>query len=215
LATTHPKRPLLSTDGDSAAGARGEIIDAALKLFATRGYRATSVQDLADELGYGKASLYHYVKSKNDILVAIHELFMRRLIDDANAVVAGDGSAADKLRLIIVNFVDLVGRHRAEATVVNEEMKELSPRTLKRVVAERDEYERMITRLVEEAQAAGDIDVADPHVAVRAILGMVNWCYRWLKVDGALSPREVGAQMAALVLHRAPHDAVPGTRSPR
>jgi AcrR family transcriptional regulator len=215
LATTHPKRPLLSTDGDSAAGARGEIIDAALKLFATRGYRATSVQDLADELGYGKASLYHYVKSKNDILVAIHELFMRRLIDDANAVVAGDGSAADKLRLIIVNFVDLVGRHRAEATVVNEEMKELSPRTLKRVVAERDEYERMITRLVEEAQAAGDIDVADPHVAVRAILGMVNWCYRWLKVDGALSPREVGAQMAALVLHRVPHDVVPGTRSPR
>jgi AcrR family transcriptional regulator len=204
----------VSADGDPA-GARGEILDAALKLFATRGYRGTSVQDLADELGYGKASLYHYVKSKNDLLLAIHQLFMRRLTDDATAVIAGDGTAADKLRIIIVNFVDLVGRHHAEATVVNEEMKELSPRTLKRVVAERDEYERTITRLVEEAQAAGDIDVADPHVAVRAILGMVNWCYRWLRVDGALSPREVGEQMASLVLHRAPRGDAHGGRSPR
>jgi AcrR family transcriptional regulator len=196
-------------------GARGEILDAALRLFATRGYRATSVQDLADELGYGKASLYHYVRSKNDILLTIHELFMRRLIDDASAVIAGDGSAADKLRIIIVNFVDLVGRHPAEATVVNEDMKELSPRSLKRVVAERDEYERILTRLVVEAQAAGHMDVADPHVAVRAILGMVNWCYRWLRVDGPISPREVGAQMAALVLHSVPRRVAAATRAPR
>lgn len=207
MRTVRPKRRVLLNVGPDASGARGDILEAALRLFASRGYRATSVQDLADALGYGKASLYHYVRSKEDILLAIHELFMRRLIDDASSVIAGPQSAADKLQAIIENFVDLVGRHRAEATVVNEEMRELSPRSLKRVVAARDEYERMLTCLVEEAKAAGDLDVGNPRVAVRAILGMVNWCYRWLRANGPLAPREVGEQMAALVLHRPPHGA--------
>ena len=192
------KRPFVPKATLGGAGARGDILDAALRLFASRGYRATSVQDLADALGYGKATLYYYIRSKEEILLTIHELFMRRLVDDANAVIAGQGSAAEKLRKIIVNFVELVGRHHAEATVVNEEMRELSPRSLKRVVAERDEYERMLTRLVGEAAAA------DPQVAARAILGMVNWCYRWLRANGPLTQREVGEQMAALVIRRPP-----------
>ncbi len=201
------RRQAQSVDAQSV-GARGDILHTAVRLFATRGYHATSVQDLADALGYGKASLYHYVRSKDDILLAIHELFMRRLIDDATAVVREDARAADKLRRIIVNFVDLVGQHRAEATVVNEEMRELSPRSLKRVVAKRDEYERMLTELVEQAKAAGELDVADERIAARAILGMVNWCYRWLRANGPHSPREVGEQMASLVLHDVPDRAV-------
>lgn len=194
------RRDMLANVDGAAGGARTDILDTARKLFAAKGYRATSVQDLADALGYGKASLYHYVRRKDDLLFALHALFMRRLAADLDAVLARDGRPADKLREVIVRFVELVAQYREDATIVNDEMRELSARNLKRVIALRDEYEGSLTRLVREGIAAGDFEAGDPHVYVRAILGMTNWCYRWLRPDGQLTPREVGEQMAKLVL---------------
>ena len=188
------------TSNGAANGARDDILNAARKLFASKGYRATSVQDLADELGYGKASLYHYVRRKDDLLYAIHDLYMRRLTDDLEAILAGEGRPADKLRDVIVRFVELLAKNHDEATVVNDEMRELSPRNLKRVIASRDEYERSLTRLVTEGMKAREFQASDARVCARAILGMTNWCYRWLKADGPLPPRVIGQQMADLVL---------------
>jgi AcrR family transcriptional regulator len=202
---------VVAEDGD-VTGARSEILSAARRLFATKGYRATSVQDLADELGYGKASLYHYLHSKDDLLYAIHELFMRRLIDEMRAILERDSPPAEKLRDVIVSFVELVSRYPEEATIVNDEMRQLAPRNYKRVVTRRDEYERLLTELVEDGVKRGEFHAADAHVAVRAILGMTNWCYRWLSPNGPLSATDVGGQMATLIL-RGLGQRDPGRRS--
>jgi hypothetical protein len=113
-----------------------------------------------------------------------------------------------KLRAIIIGFVDLITRYRREATVANDEMRQLSPRSFRLVKAERDEFEQLLVELVREGQRTGEFTVEDPQIFVRALLGMMNWCYLWLRQDGPIAPRDVGAQMANVVL-----DGVSGRRA--
>ena len=74
------------TTETSPSGVRPDIIDAATRIFSERGYHAASMSDIADAVGIRKASLYHHVRKKEDLLFAIHEALVDELIDETMAV---------------------------------------------------------------------------------------------------------------------------------
>jgi AcrR family transcriptional regulator len=71
VATTRAGRPRLTTRRRPGTSARDEILDAAAELFTTRGYTSTSTRVIAEAVGVRQASLYHYFKTKDDILSAL------------------------------------------------------------------------------------------------------------------------------------------------
>jgi TetR/AcrR family transcriptional regulator, cholesterol catabolism regulator len=88
-----------------------EIIAAAAKVFQTKGYHAATVQDIADAVGILKGSLYHHVKSKEDLLYLIVKEPIARIYERMSEIVAGDLPAEEKLRSAIRAHLEAFDRH--------------------------------------------------------------------------------------------------------
>jgi TetR/AcrR family transcriptional regulator, cholesterol catabolism regulator len=160
---------------------REELTRIAARLFAERGYQSTSLADLAGALGVQKASLYHHIASKEDLLWDVAwegaEAFHAALDG-----VPADAPAAERIRLALGAHLAVVGGQLDVATVFVREWRHLSDERRRRFTAERRRYEERIRELfragVEESQLRTDLDVA---TAALLFLSAANWAYTWLR----------------------------------
>jgi TetR/AcrR family transcriptional regulator, cholesterol catabolism regulator len=160
---------------------REELTRIAARLFAERGYQGTSLADLAEALGVQKASLYHHIASKEDLLWDVAwegaEAFHAALDG-----VPADAPAAERIRLALGAHLAVVGGQLDVATVFVREWRHLSDERRRRFAAERRRYEERIRELfragVEESQLRTDLDVA---TAALLFLSAANWAYTWLR----------------------------------
>jgi len=170
-----------------------EVLEAAAKVFHRVGYSEASIQEVANELGILKGSLYHYIDSKEDLLF--------RLVDQTHdevhqvlegvAAVEGLGPAARigeyVRRQVEYNFANLV-----TVTVYFREVDRLSSKRGASIMARRREHEQWLTGLIVEAQGCGEADPKlDAHVLSRNIFASIIWTYRWYRPE-----RDDGARVA-------------------
>jgi AcrR family transcriptional regulator len=168
-----------------------ELLDRATRLFAERGYEATTLRDIADACGVSRSSLYHYVSSKEDLLAMLVEQWSRGLADSLAVIRARtDLSPERKLRQV----AELTVRQRAESpeqfrvldqaeTVLPEPLRTQHRQARRDVLTE-------ITAVIEEGIAAGDFKPVDARVAAFSVLGLCNWVAWWYRPDG---PYEIDA----------------------
>jgi TetR/AcrR family transcriptional regulator, cholesterol catabolism regulator len=160
---------------------REELTRIAARLFAERGYQGTSLADLAEALGVQKASLYHHIDSKEDLLWDVAwegaEAFHAALDG-----VPADAPAAERIRLALGAHLAVVGGQLDVATVFVREWRHLSDERRRRFAAERRRYEERIRELfragVDESQLRTDLDTA---TAALLFLSAANWAYTWLR----------------------------------
>ena len=160
---------------------REELTRIAARLFAEQGYQGTSLADLSEALGVQKASLYHHIASKEDLLWEV-------AWEGAEAFHAGlDGvpaaaPAAERIRLALRAHLAVVGQQLDVATVFVREWRYLSDERRGRFLAERRRYEERIRELfragVDESQLRTDLDVS---TAALLFLSAANWAYTWLR----------------------------------
>ena len=129
-----------SRNGVAASGPpreRGEeVYAAALRLFMQKGYHATSMQDIAAAVGLYKGSLYHYIGSKEDLLVQVFERAMVSLLADVERIAADTSlRAAYQLRMILRAHVAAVADNREALTVYLHEFRALANDSLNDVRA--------------------------------------------------------------------------------
>ncbi len=185
----------------SPSGVRPDIIDAATRIFSERGYHAASMSDIADAVGIRKASLYHHVRKKEDLLFAIHEALVDELIDETMAVSSSSETAAEKVRRLLHVTMRFIARNREGVTVFLNERHAVTGERWQALVVKRDFYERMVSQIVTEGRAGGEFVDLPPEIVARALLGMANWGYTWFQQDGPLSADEVAEVFASLALH--------------
>lgn len=179
---------------------RADVIAAATKVFSERGYHAASMSEIAAELGIRKASLYHHVRKKEDLLFAIHEQLIDELIEETMAVLSSSDRAADKLRGVLRVALEFVARHRDGVTVFLQERSAVSGERWNAIVVKRDFYEQMVRRIIAEGSATGDFVAVEPAIATKAVLAMANWGYTWFQPDGPLRADEVADTFATIAL---------------
>lgn len=166
------------------------LLQVAVKLFNERGYDGTSMEDLSRKLGITKSAIYHHVPSKEELL----RLSVDRALDGLFEVAAStdqlDGRAIDRLEHLVrgsvlvladrLPFVTLLLRVRGNTKVE------------RAALTRRREFDRLVTDLVKQAEAEGDIrpDV-DPSVTARLIFGMVNSLIEWYKPRRGSAATEV------------------------
>jgi AcrR family transcriptional regulator len=164
-----------------------EVLDAAAAVFSRLGYDASSIDDVADELGATKGRVYHYFRSKADLLLGVLSTGARRLIDLTRPI-AEDLSLApqDKLeRMARVHAMTMMTEH-AYHRVSLESYDQLFAKGHRQADWEivrglRAEYEQLYLSVIEEGQAAGGFAEADPRVIVRGLLGSLNWLTVWYR----------------------------------
>ncbi|MGE5409179.1 MAG: TetR family transcriptional regulator [Syntrophothermus sp.] len=180
---------------------RRAVLDAAVAVFSEHGYRGASMSDIAERLGMGKASLYHYVGSKEEILVELYEDVLRESVIAARGIAAAERPARDALAELIADRVAYTCRNRDLLRIFFEEEAELPPRRQARLLTARREYEQTLLDLLERGEREGEFSVpTTPAIFVNTALGAANWTYKWYSPDGPLTPEQLGAEIAALLL---------------
>ncbi len=174
-----------------ASSRRDEIIQAALELFATRGYRATTMADIGERLGIRGPSLYKHVGSKQELLVEIMHSTMDCRISDHRAAVATTSDVRSQLRCAVEAHVHYNACHREEAFVGTREIDRLEAPHRRKIVAKRTRYERGFRTLIESGCAEGKFRVASPRLASYAILDMGMGVAVWFRPNGPARADEV------------------------
>ena len=178
-----------------------EVFAAALRLFREKGYHATSMQDIAAAVGLYKGSLYHYIGSKEELLVQAFERAMGSLLVDVERIVADTTlRPSAQLRLVIGAHVQAVAENLDALTVYLHEFRALAGESLDSVRAQRERYAQLVADVVARGVNVGEFSVADVRIATLAMLGMCNWVAQWYQPDGRLSPRDIGAYFADLLV---------------
>jgi AcrR family transcriptional regulator len=177
------------------------IVRAAVRLFAAKGFDATTVQEVVEAASVTKGALYHYFGSKDDLLVEIYRSLIGRQVADLDRIVAAGADAATTVRRIVVGLVETTAESVDETAVFVREMHRLDADRMAGFRAERRRYHETFRAVVEQAQWDGEFSSAVPADTVVLIaLGVVNQLPTWYRPDGPKSPTLLGGEIADFVL---------------
>lgn len=166
---------------------REDVVRAAGRLFADRGYHGTSMRDLGKELGLLGSSLYSHVSSKQDLLVEVVEEGARLFEASAESALEVEGTASQRLEALIAGHVDVVVDNIDVARTFLNEARLLDDEYRQRIVAARDHYEEAFRSVIREGVAEGSFDSSvDAKTASIFILSILNAIERWYRSDGEL-----------------------------
>ena len=183
-----------------AATREDQILDAAARAFATRGYDCTSMQEIAQSVGLSKPTLYHYFRSKEEICT---RLSVRTLVALYHHV--APNTTTGNARTRITAFMTLHAQFFEQnywafiAMIVS-----LQPLILERheqAVHWRDRYENHLRDLLREGIHNGQLRDTDPIMTGRAILSTLNWMIRWYRPDGPSTAEDIARTYADIILH--------------
>jgi TetR/AcrR family transcriptional regulator, cholesterol catabolism regulator len=196
--SSRPTRPALRDRYDRR---QQGVVLAAAKVFAERGYDQTSIQELAEAIGLAAGGLYHYIGSKERLLISICDQLMEPLLDGAQALVEEAAPPADRLRALVRLWVGHVVEHRDHMLVFQQERHVIERGAQWRGVrSSRKRFERLVDDALAGVETAGEAAFADRRLAVSALLGMVNHTAQWYRPRGRLTPREVADGYVDLLL---------------
>jgi AcrR family transcriptional regulator len=176
-----------------------EILEAASRVFRRKGLHASGMRDIAAELDMAVGNLYYYFKDKEDLLAFIQQTTLTGLRSLASRVEALELRADEKLWLLIAGHIALLNEV-IPGSLAHLEVEALGEERRRPIQEGRDEYERTFRRLIEAGIAAGVFRTADPKVAELALLGAANWSVKWFRPDGGKTAREIGREMADLLV---------------
>jgi AcrR family transcriptional regulator len=198
-----------NTDGDSGRAAKrakksnrqAEVTQAASEVFWLKGYRAASIQDVADKVGVLKGSLYYYIDSKEDLLWRIVEDVHAEWSEILGQATEIDVNSTERIRIFITRHVEWYLTNVKEVTVFFREWRHLSGDRLRIVKKRRHGYEQVIRDLFAAAQEDGEISPElDLHYAARYVLAAVNAVPDWYKPSGSDSASHIADTYADLTV---------------
>ncbi len=200
MASTDAQRP--GRARKLGLGTREQIVQQAVVLFARNGYANTALDDIALAVGIKKPSLYHYIRTKEDLLYEIHRLLAQEALDEVNGLLATAATPHEKVLAFFRGTVRLVARRRLEMTVFLNETHQLNSRNKRwREISEkRDAYQKLFEDVLADGMAAGAFRKLPVTVTALGLLGMVTWSYQWYRPDG-LTPDELADLYADIALN--------------
>ncbi len=201
MASSEMRSPALRPR-EAARPREAELRRTATRLFRERGFHATSMQDLAEAMGMNRGSLYHYIESKDDLLWWIVADTMDALRARVEPVLESDAPPAERLRGAIGVHLAFAADNADEMSLVQVELRSLSPERRSQLVARRDAYEGCWRAVLAEAVAGGSIRPTDVRLTGIAILSACNWFTQWYRPDGPLGVADIAARFADLFLSR-------------
>jgi AcrR family transcriptional regulator len=178
---------------------RDQILRTAAELFRERGYRASTLDDIATRLGMSKASLYTYFRAKEEMLAAISRETIEGFTRELGLVLRSDLSPEDKLRRIVREHVRFVIANRAFLTVFFSEESNLPARFVRAIAGQKDRYDKGVESVIAEGIRRGVFRDVPPRLVVFGLLGMLNWVYKWYNPRGRWGAEEISAAFLAMV----------------
>ena len=157
-----------------------EVVDAAAKVFARRGYHGAATQDIADVLGIRQASLYYYFQSKEAALEAVCASGVEDYAVRAQKILKGNQTSSEKVAQLVFHHLAPLAERLDYTVVFLRERRFLPQPARKRIRAIEQRYERIIQRIIEQGVSSGEFRAdLDTRMATLALLGLGNSAALW------------------------------------
>ncbi|HWT00913.1 MAG TPA: TetR/AcrR family transcriptional regulator [Pyrinomonadaceae bacterium] len=165
------------------------ILRTSARIFAEKGYHSTTMRDISRATEVSLAGLYHYCKSKEELLFLIQDNCFGRVLERLQERLREVAEPVEKLRLVIENHLSFFAANMAEMKVLSHEADSLAGEMHEQVSGKKQQYTQLVRRILSEVQQAqtGDARKVDLTVATYALFGMMNWIYNWYDPRGPLS----------------------------
>lgn len=185
-----------------ASGERWQtILKGAAEVFRRDGFARARLEDVAAEVGINRASLYYYVGTKEELLVALIEQPAYTMTRRCREALESDAPADEKLRRALRAYIEDLANYPEVFLLFSESQYLATLPEAKDIVANADAYGKTLLAIVEEGVASGvfrrDLD---PRLVMLGILGMHNWIHRWYVPGGRNTLAEIGDAFAAMTL---------------
>ncbi|MEZ5652233.1 MAG: TetR/AcrR family transcriptional regulator [Burkholderiaceae bacterium] len=181
---------------------RDQVIRACAEIFARRGFRETSIRDIAEALGVTKSALYHHIRSKDELLVEIVSSYQAHGEELVAAARRAGPDPARSLATFVQELVLMNARDQVMATLLSRELRSLKQPHLDNMLAIRDGYEGFVHGLILSGQATGRFRASiDARLATIAVFALARSLHQWYRPDGRLSANEVAAGFESLILN--------------
>jgi AcrR family transcriptional regulator len=170
-------------------------------VFRQKGFHGASMADIAETVQLQKASLYHHVSSKQEILLALLDRALDMLFEQVEIIAKQPLPADEKLRQMVQVYLRLLAENSDLSSVLLFEHRSLEPAQHKRHIPNRDRFETLWREVLDDGIRAGLFSSSDTALAVRALMGIMNWTLTWYRPDGTLSIEQIADQYTGLLLN--------------
>ncbi|WP_216665431.1 TetR/AcrR family transcriptional regulator [Pseudoruegeria sp. HB172150] len=176
------------------------VLSAAVRLFNSKGFNATSLDDVAEALQVTKPTIYHYFANKDEILFECVRRGLCSINDAAARVAAQGGSGADRLRALMTDYAKVMTQDFGMC-VTRTADSELSAESRSQFRALKRQIDLTVRRVVEEGVKDGSLHTADARLATFTMTGALNWIGRWYDPEGEMSAEAVAAGIVSTLMN--------------
>ena len=185
-----------------ASGERWQtILKGAAEVFLREGFARARLEDVAVEVGINRASLYYYVGTKEELLVALIEQPAHMMTRHCREALESDLPADEKLRRALQAYIEDLASHREVFLLFSESQHLATIPEAHDIVTNADAYGKALLAIVEAGVASGVFrEDLDPRLVTLGMLGMYNWIHRWYVPGGRNTLTEIGDAFAVMVI---------------
>jgi AcrR family transcriptional regulator len=169
-------------------------------LFATRGFAASSIGDIAKACDCSKSRLYHYFESKEAILSSLLTVHVDRLLAGADALLAQHSDPVERFRALVRYFLEVYAVSSAKHVVMLTCIEFLPAIKKKEVLAKQRQLLSIVQQLLTEIQPDGSNGRDLTFIDTMLFFGMINWTYTWYHADGPIRPSELADRSVQIFL---------------
>jgi len=178
------------------------IMRTAARIFAEKSYHSTSMRDISRATSVSLSGLYHYCKSKEELLFLIQDHCFARVLERLEQRIKGIEDPFEKLRILIDNHLSFFAANMAEMKVLSHEAQSLAGDLHQQVSTKKQRYAKLARKILREIQEQERINARiDLTVATYALFGMMNWIYNWYDPRGKLSVNQLVDNITRLFLN--------------
>ena len=169
---------------------RAAVLASAVRLFNAKGFHATSLDDVADDLNVTKPTTYHYFANKDDILFECVRNGLAAIIEQTSRVAAQGGSGAERLRAMATGYAQVMTQDFG-ICVTRTSDTELAEPSRARFRPLKREVDQLVRRVVTEGMADGALRSGDARLVTFTLTGALNGIGRWFDPAGEMTVDDV------------------------
>jgi AcrR family transcriptional regulator len=177
-----------------------ELYRIAAFLFNKNGYASTSVRQICRALGIRESSLYHYIRSKEDLLYNICERALLQGLEIMTPIARLKLRSDVKMQKMIETHVKIICGATNELSTMLKELKSLSVSKRRQIIKIRDQYQNIFYKVVADCIQKGHLPKVQAKIATMAILGMMNWIIHWYSVNGPIKSEDIAKVFSDLII---------------
>ncbi len=185
---------------DQNKSRRAVILECAARLFREKGYKATSMRNIAEAVGIQGASLYNHITGKQEILVELLMSIARLFTKEMNEINKSSLPAVDKLKRLISIHIRYTAEQTDAISIITSEWAHLEEPTLSEYLGLRNAYEEKFEQIIKECIADGTFENVNPKIALFSILSTLRWLYSWYGKQKNINPIELEQEMIHCLL---------------